>query len=758
MYKVVRAGNAAAARNAAVKEKAKTESKAEVLKGRIARVRFYNEKNGYCILMVEPASGERKQYPDGSVIMSEDLMCFQFACVGFLPSIRVNEEYIFTGEWTSHPKYGEQFKFNQAEVVLPNTTEGAVRYLASLARGVGQATAAKIIQAMGGDKALENILDEPEKLYKLDFLKPDQVAELVAGLTENTILAELSSLICREGIGPGTAAKIYNKYGKDSVQVVKENPYVISDDVFGIGFKKADLIARALGVEPDDQYRVEAAYAHMLKEATSEGHVYLRPEDTRPRMEDLLGKGIVDMKAIAEACWTLQTRGRVIREGEKGSPIYDADLYKAEVDLAEHIKRLLTQPRQEWPGIESRITSQENDMKIEYADQQKEAVAVALQNPFSVITGGPGTGKSTVTKVICNLYAEKNPHAPIYLASPTGKAAKRMEEATGREAKTIHRLLRFRPEMGFMFNEEDPLPAPGLMIVDEVSMMDVELAADLFKAIDEGMTVVLVGDPDQLPSVGPGNVLNDIIESGVVPTVRLQFNYRQAGGSKIAEYAHQVVKGVVPPLVERDGDYECHLCEDPDEVIANLMTIVQEALVHDMSPMDIQVMAPMKRGSVGVDALNDLVRELMNPASTEKPEMQYGKISWRVGDKVMVIKNDYKLGVFNGDMGIITEVKSNAITVDIDGWGIEFNYDNLNKLTHAYAITIHKSQGSEFKLTIMVCTTNHYIMLQRNLLYTGITRAKDRLVLLTSERALKRAVKNDVQTERLSLLKERLRG
>ena len=743
------------AKENAVLEAAETQEQTERMRGRIERIRFYNENNGYCILMVEPAEGTEGIPID---MIPTDPINSLITCVGYMPSIRVNEDYIFTGEWTTHPKYGEQFKFSQAEVVLPNTTEGAVRYLSSLAYGVGPATANKIVQAMGGEQALNNIMTEPEKLYKLDFLKPNQAEEMINALMENTVLAELSSMICREGIGPATAARIYAKYGKDAVEIVKENPYIIADDVFGIGFKKADTIARALGMKPDDPYRVEAAYKFMLQEAKNDGHVYLRPSDTIPRMEDLLGKEIVDKNAIAEACRALELRGRVVREGGKGSPIYDVDLYNAEVDLAEHITRLLAQPKQEWPGIESRIAAQENDMKIEYAPEQKEAVAVALQNPVSVITGGPGVGKTTVIKAICNLYAEKNPEAPIYLASPTGKAAKRMEEATGREAKTLHRLLRYAPEVGFGYNEEDQLPAPGLLIVDEVSMMDIELAASLFKAISEGITVVLVGDPDQLPSVGPGNVLNDIIESGVVPVVRLKFNYRQAGGSKIAEYAHHVVSGTVPPIGVVDGDYECRECEDPDEVIANVKAIIEEALAQGMNPMDIQVMAPMKRSSVGVDALNDLARELMNPASEEKPELPYGKISWRVGDKVMVVKNDYHLGVFNGDMGIVTAVASNSITVDIDGWNIGFDYDHLDELTHAYAITIHKSQGSEFKLAIMVCTTNHYIMLQRNLLYTGITRAKDRLVLLTSQRALKRAVENDVQTERLSALKERLRG
>lgn len=732
----------------------------ETIKGKVARVRFHNADNGYCILMVEGSNSIEKTLED--YLLEE-----RIACVGYLPAIRIDEEYEFTGQWTVHHQYGNQFQFTQAEVVLPSTTEGAVRYLSSLARGVGPSKAQKIVESLGGEKALDVILEEPEKLYKLDFLKQEQADEIVTALMENTHLTELSALISGQGVGPGTVAKIFAQYGKDAVKIIQENPYVIADDVFGLGFKKTDVIARRLGVPLNSQYRIQAAYTYMLQEATNDGHVYLSPNETIPRLEALLGKGIVSFKEIGEACRALQDKGRVVREpiDDKKSAVYYSDLFRAEVELADKIRRMLQEELPAWTGIEDRITAQENNMKIEYAPEQRMAVATALQNPLSVITGGPGTGKSTVTKAICNIYSENYPYRPIYLASPTGKAAKRLEEATGREAKTIHRLLMFHPIDGFRYNEYEPLPGAGLLIVDEVSMLDIELANHLFKAIDEGMTVALVGDIDQLPSVGPGCVLRDIIDSGVVPTVRLAFNYRQAGGSKIAEYAHWIVSGRVPPIVIQDGDYECRLCNEPDEVLDWLKQTVEESLEKGMGTMDFQVLATMKRGTVGVDALNDLVRELVNPPAEGKPELQYGKDNtYRMGDKVMVIKNDYKLGVFNGDMGVVKEVKDTGshkekgIYVDIDGWKIFFSYDNIKLLTHAYAITIHKSQGSEFKLAIVVCTTNHFIMLQRNLIYTAITRAKDRLVLLTNERALKRAVQNDKQAERLSLLKQRLRG
>jgi exodeoxyribonuclease V alpha subunit len=750
---------------------AAVEPKTETIRGAVRRKRFHNADNGFCILIVELAEKvpPKDDVFDDTFGSSNPLI----TCKGFLPAIRTDEEYEFVGIWVDDPKWGRQFQFSKAEVILPATTEGAARYLASVAAGVGPATAGKIIAALGGEggdnaNILQAIIEEPEKLYKLDFLKQEQADDIVTALTENAALAELSAMICRDGIGPATAARIYAQYGKAAVEKVRENPYIIADDVFGIGYKKADVIARGMGVPVDSPYRIEAAYSYMLQEATNEGHVFLGPNDTIPRLKDLLD-GRVEIPLVAAACKSLQDKGKVVREQtEDGkSAIYDADLHRAETELAGYIRRLVTSAASEtwepWPpGIEGLILGQEREMQIEYAPEQKAAIAVALQNPLSVITGGPGVGKTTVIKTICNLYAGMHRMRPIYLSAPTGKAAKRMSEATGREAKTIHRLLRFNPQNGFEFCKENPLPGPGLLIIDEVSMMDVELAADLFAAIDIGMTVVLVGDIDQLPSVGPGSVLRDVIDSGVVPVVRLRFNYRQAGGSKIAEYAHWIVGGRVPPIVAQDGDYECRNCETPEEVLEWVRFMVKDALAAGMSPMDFQVMAPMRRGSIGVEALNEMVRDLCNPpadaAGEIKPEYGRGKMSFRLGDKLIVIKNDYDLGVFNGDMGIVADVRYDGIVVDVDGWEVFFKGENLKKLQHAYAITIHKSQGSEWPLAIVVCHTQSYIMLQKNLLYTSITRAKNRLVLLTNSRALKQAVTNDKQTERLSLLKERLRA
>lgn len=399
---------------------------------------------------------------------------------------------------------------------------------------------------------------------------------------------------------------------------------------------------------------------------------------------------------------------------------------------------------------------------MQFSTDQKLAIKTALTNPLSIMTGGPGVGKSFTINGIISAYCELYPKNQIYLAAPTGRAAKRITESTDREAKTIHRLLKFHPEYGFQVNEDSPLKGPGLLVVDEVSMADIELAADLFAGIPSNMQVVLVGDVDQLPSVGPGSVLRDSITSGLIPTVRLEYNYRQAQGSRIATYAEMVRRGQVPPLAERDGDVECLFCEAAEQVAPLVLDRVRQAVEESLRPMDYMVLAPMHRGPAGVGALNEVIRELVNPAVPGKAELKYGKGVFRNGDKVMVVKNDYDKQVFNGDMGMIVKVEEKGdkgpglwVRFEEPVW---FPAEDLDKLTLAYAGTIHKAQGSEFPLCIVVCVRSHYIMLQRNLLYTAITRAKHRLVLVCDPSAVEVAVKNDKIQERNSRLKERLVG
>ena len=720
---------------------------AEIIRGAIIRARFHNPSNGYCVLQV--GAGEKV-----------------ITAVGYMPSVREGDEFSFTGRWANHPKFGRQFAFESCELLLPKSRKGIVAYIASLTYGVGEAKAGRIIDALGED-CLDLIREKPEVLAQVPGITPKQADEIAAKLNENTVLADLSSLICRQGVTPRLAAAVYMKYGAESVDVVKNNPYVLADDIYRVGFITADRIAQAVGVAPDSPYRIRAALEFVLKNASEmDGHCYLRPRDIVPAVKKILGKGCgVGVEQIAAANEALNESGKTIRED---SCVYLARMHAAEVRLAGRMRALLDQKVEPNAGLNHAMDIAERVAGVEYADRQRDAIRTVLQNPLSIITGGPGTGKSTVTNGILIAYQKLFPENKIYLASPTGRAAKRLTEVTGQEAKTIHRLLRYHPEMGFQVNEEEPLAGPGLLIVDEISMADMELAADLFAGIPYNLQVVLVGDVDQLPSVGPGSVLRDAIASGAVPTVRLEYNYRQEQGSRIAAYADLVRRGEIPPLAERDGDVECVFLDSYDapveQVVPAVLARVRQALDDGLTPMEFQVLVPMRKGPAGVGALNEAIQEMVNPAAPNKAEIKRGKECFSVGDKVMVIKNDYGLGVFNGDMGIVTGVEGAkgpdgpGLWVRIDGTAVFFPTEGLGTLTLAYAGTIHKAQGSEFPLCIVVCVRSHYIMLQRNLLYTAITRAKHRLVLVCQESAVEVSVKNDKIQERYSRLKERLVG
>jgi exodeoxyribonuclease V alpha subunit len=717
-------------------QKATAEKSSETIEGTVTRRIFFNAKDGFCILALNIGGPE-------DVKLS-----------GSMSSIREGDRYKFTGTWTDHPKYGRQFKFDSAELILPSGTAGVARYISTITAGVGMAKAQKIVDSLGED-CLTRIKEFPELLETLDFLTETQRQEIAEDLSKNSVQAELAGLICRDGIGQGMVARIMSKYGPDSVRVVKENPYLLSDELWGVGFKKADAIAQTVGIAPNSPYRVEAALSYLLAEAGSEGHVYLEPLDI---VRKLIGKnGLIEASGVeipdvARANIKLINDGRCVREGDA---VYATDLYIAECAVAEAIKRLVAAPvpLADMP-LDAMIADIESRDGIDYAPEQREAVKSTLAHGVSVVTGGPGTGKTTVINAICEIYRRMNPVNYLYLAAPTGRAAKRMSEATRKEAKTIHRLLKYSPMIGgFEYDADNPLPGPGLLIVDESSMIDIELMADLLAAVDNSLQVVFVGDVDQLPSVGPGSVLRDMIASEVVPTVRLRFNYRQAGGSKIAEYANLVCQGVVPPL-QSDGDFEFIGIDEADKAVEVILSLVREVMEKGYGVMDFQVLAPMRRGNSGVTKLNEAVREMVNPASPDKPSLG----GYRLWDKVMVIKNNYQLGVFNGDLGQVVSINRGNMTVDFGDGMVQFSSDNLDILALAYAGTIHKSQGSEFPLVFMPLTSQHWIMLQRNLLYTGMTRAKRRLVLVADEKSIRRAVGNNVIERRFSMLADRIRS
>ena len=733
------------------------------IQGTIQRIIFHNPQNGYTVLSVDIAGKEiEKVAKEAGPIESTELKL-----TGHLTAPREGDEYRFTGTWVVHPRFGKQLKFTDAELLLPVGKSGVARYLSQITAGIGVKKAEKIVKALG-ENALEQIRENPGCLDHPDlaFLTEEQRKEIVADLTKNSVQAELAALICGPGIGMGTVMRIMKEFGQDAVAKLKENPYVLCDEVYGIGFKTADAIALRTGIPKDSPFRVDAALMWVLAEAASEGHCYLRPSLI---VERLIGRGGIVLGAgveigdVAESNQRLINDGRCVREGDC---VYLKKMWVAERIVAAKVKALVSREVEIIDAadtLKKLLADIESRDSVEYAPGQREAILKALYSPLSIITGGPGTGKTTAINAIVDIYRRIHPQNELYLCAPTGRAAKRMSEATGQEAMTIHRLLRYNPSFNsFEYGADQALPGPGLIIVDEASMIDVELAAVLLAAVETGEKdpkeahqVVLVGDIDQLPSVGPGSVLRDLIASNQVPTTRLEFNYRQAGGSRIAELAHRICQGEMISLQD-EGDFEFVYAEGGDEAGEAVKQLAETYIKEQgIELLDWQVLVPMHRGSCGVKKLNEALREIVNPVdAARKDNPTLG--NFRIGDKVMVIKNNYQLGVFNGDLGIVSEINKGKLTVDFGDYAVEFAFEHLDLLTLAYASTIHKAQGSEFELVIMGLCSQHYMMLQRNLLYTGMTRARERLILVGDSRSVAMAIKNNRIEERLSRLMERV--
>jgi exodeoxyribonuclease V alpha subunit len=716
-----------------------TPSDREVLAGSVERVTYQNAENGFCVLRVK-ARGHR------------DLVTL----VGHAAAISAGEWITATGDWINDRTHGQQFKARFLKTSTPTSNEGIEKYLASgMIRGIGPVYAKKLLRAFG-NTVFDVIEAEPDRLQEVDGIGPVRASRITAAWAEQKVVREIMVFLHSHGVGTARAVRIYKTYGADAVQVMSENPYRLARDIRGIGFKTADAIAMKLGVDKTAMIRVRAGISHALTEAMDDGHCGLPTDGLVPLAEKLLE---ISQDLIRTALDLELAEGTVIadRVGETDC-IFLASLYRAERAIAERLLTLakgklpwdLIAPEKAIPWIERRIT-------LTLAESQRKAVALALASKVLVITGGPGVGKTTIVNAILRILSAKD--ARLLLCAPTGRAAKRMNETTGLEAKTIHRLLEVDPKKGgFRRNAENPLDC-NLLVIDETSMVDVLLMHALLKAVPDEAALLVVGDVDQLPSVGPGQVLADIITSGAVPVVRLTEVFRQAAKSQITVSAHRINEGGIPHLGKPDGESDFYFVEadDPGTALLRIVELVKTRIPKrfGLDPIrDVQVLCPMNRGGVGARSLNVELQTALNPAGERKVE----RFGWTFapGDKVMQIENDYDKEVYNGDIGYIRDVEPDdgELTATFDGRLVTYGFGELDTLVPAYAATIHKSQGSEYPAVVIPVMTQHYAMLQRNLLYTGVTRGKKLVVLVGQKKAVAIAVRNVSGRRRWSKLGE----
>ncbi|MEN6392466.1 MAG: ATP-dependent RecD-like DNA helicase [Anaerolineaceae bacterium] len=748
------------------------------LAGSVERITFYNPENGYSVLRLRPEGGKPPAADREGLV----------TIVGNLPEISAGEFLRLTGNWINHPRHGMQFKVETCQQVLPATTAGIRRYLGSgLIRGVGSRLAERIV-AQFGEKTLQVIEEHPEQLLQVPDIGPKRVALITRAWEEQKQVKEIMLFLHSYGITTNLAVKIYKQYGDQAMNVVRNDPYRLSRDIFGVGFKTADRIAQALGLPADHPSRIEAGMVYALNEMTNDGHVFTPLPELMEKTAVLLG---APEPLLHSALERLAQDGRVKREvlpstiplnppssqfrekeggrseGEEyiksikeSSPLYGqtavylASLYYYETGLA----RTLRQIASAMPTRLSDMPPSFIALDSSLSEEQLGAIRTALSQPLSILTGGPGTGKTTCLKAL--IAALELGHKRYALASPTGRAARRLSEATNRPASTIHRLLGYKPGEGFNHNAENPLNV-DMLVVDEASMLDTQLAFHLTQAIEPGTHLLLVGDVDQLPAVGAGDVLRDLIDSGSAPVTRLMVIFRQSAGSHIIVNAHRIDQGQMPVFHQDSRDFFLFPAEKPEEAAQWVQDVVCERIPRKFGfdPLrQVQTLSPMYRGAAGVDALNTRLQEALNPASPRKPEKSLFGQLYRLGDKVMQIQNNYEKDVYNGDIGFLVgmDAVEQKLTAEFYGRQVEYDWSEADQLTLAYAVSVHKSQGSEFPAVVLPLLTAHYMMLQRNLLYTAVTRAKQVCVLIGSKRAIGIAVRNDQVSHRYTALDWRL--
>ena len=708
------------------------EHPATLLRCVVERITYQNPENGYSVLKVKV-----KGYNDLVTL------------VGNLLEVPVGSVLLCRGEWKVDKRYGSQFVAATWEETMPATVYGIEKYLGSgLVKGIGPRFARAIVQRFGTE-TIDIIETEIERLYEVPNIGRKRVAKIRESWEKQKDIKNVMLFLQGYGVSTAYAAKIYREYGKESIDKVRENPYRLADDIWGIGFKTADGIAAKMGYEKEDPRRCRSGILYTLGQLSDEGHVYAGEEQLVKTAGQLLEAGETAIRDTLAGM--LQAEDLILDK----DAIYLPPFYHAECGTSRRLRDLAESTgRSLFDGLfdPSSLTAETG---IEYDEVQLAAIRQAVTSKVMVLTGGPGTGKTTTTQGI--IAALKKAGLRVLLAAPTGRAAKRMSEATGMEAKTIHRLLEYNPQDGYKRNDENPLEGDAL-IVDECSMIDILLMNNLLKAVPVGMRLVFVGDIDQLPSVGAGNVLRDVIDSQRIPVVRLVRIFRQAQKSRIVMNAHTINQGRFPDTSNgRDTDFFFMKEEDPERAAESIVRLVKERLprAYRESPDRIQVLTPMQRGVVGAANLNLLLQQALNPSG---PSLSRGGYTYRQGDRVMQLRNNYDKDVFNGDLGYIREVdtEERTLKVDFDGKWVEYDVTELDELTLAYATTIHKAQGSEYPIVVMPVLMTHFVMLQRNLIYTGITRAKKICVLLGAAKALAYAVRNVSVLKRNTRLKERL--
>jgi exodeoxyribonuclease V alpha subunit len=715
----------------------------EKLSGSVERVTFHSEESGFCVLRVK-------------VRGQKDLV----TVTGSAASISPGEFIDCIGNWFNDKNYGMQFKAAKLTVVQPSTIDGIEKYLGSgMIKGIGPHFAKKLVKAFG-ENVFEVIENEPEKLLSLPGIGKMRKDRVVAAWGEQKIIREIMVFLQSYGVGTSRAVRIYRTYGNDAIAKVSENPYRLALDIHGIGFKTADTIAQNLGIPKDSLMRAQAGVRHALQEYSGDGHCAALRSNLVEESANLLeiSQDLASTAIDAEIKAQNLTIDHASSEDE--ALVYLTSLYKAEVGVAESLMRLHTGfPAWSNIDIEKAIPWVEEKAKIELSQSQKKAVALALQNKLLVITGGPGVGKTTLVNSILQIIAAKK--ARILLCAPTGRAAKRLSESTALEAKTIHRLLEFDPKaFAFKRNKENPLET-DIVVVDEASMIDVILMNQLLKAIPDHACLLLVGDVDQLPSVGPGAVLADIIQSQALPVVRLTEIFRQAATSKIIVNAHRINQGDMPLQAESQelSDFYFIKGETPEDISDKLLHVVSKRIPErfGLNPIkDVQVLTPMNRGGLGSRSLNAELQKILNP----KEGPQISKFGWqyKVGDKVLQTVNNYDKEVFNGDIGTINAIdtEEGELLIEFDGREVKYDSNELDEVMLAYAASIHKSQGSEYAAVVIPLAMQHYMMLERNLLYTGVTRGKKLVVIIGQAKALAMAVKNKRSARRTTALAFRL--